>query len=92
MKVWIKATMAEMIHWKLKRDLQIPFWGVNVRCMAQLFLVRSHGGYHHALPLFGHRRLLKNSLMNQILRLPTTLVSELSSLFAQSLQKETKFT
>ena len=27
--------------------------------MAQLLLVKSQGGYHHVLPIIGHRRLLK---------------------------------
>ena len=51
-----------MMHWNLKRDLQIPLWNVKVRCMYWLLLVRSQGGYHHVLPLIGHHLLLNTQL------------------------------
>ena len=86
-KVWAKAEMTEMMHWNLKRDLQLPLWNVKVKWMAQILLVRSQGGYHHALPLIGHQRLLKHSSVNQSLTLSTTMVSVVSSPFDQSLQK-----
>ena len=91
-KVWAKAEMTEMMHWNLKRDLQLPLWNVKVKWMAQILLVRSQGGYHHALPLIGYRRLLKHSSVNQSLTLSTTLVSVVNSPFDQYLQKEEAFT
>ena len=64
-KVWVKATITDMIHWTMKRDLQIPLLKVKVKWMAQLLSVGSQGGYHHAIPFFGHRHLLKHSSVNQ---------------------------
>ena len=91
-KLWVKAKMAEMMYWTLKRYLQIPFWDIKVRWMAQLLLVRTQGSYHHALLFIGHLRLLKHSSVNQSLILLTTLFSGVSSPFAQYLQKEARFT
>ena len=85
-KVWVKATMAEMIHWTFNRALQILLWNVKVRWMAQLFLVRSQGGYHHALLLIVQLHMLEHSLVKHGPRLLTALVSGVSSPFAQSLQ------
>ena len=91
-KVRVKASMPEMMHWTLKMYLQIPLRNVKVMWMAELLLVRSQGDYHHALPLIGHHRLLKNRSVNHNLRLSTTLVSGVSLPFDQSFQKEAEFT
>ena len=29
-EVWVRAKMTEMMHWNLKRALQIPFWNVKI--------------------------------------------------------------
>ena len=91
-KVLVKATMTDMMHWNLKRALQIYLLERQSDVDGTTIVGGESGGLPPSTFMIGHHIILKHSSVNQSSRLSITLVSGVSSPFTQYFQKEAIFT